>query len=506
MRSLISICLGLFMALSAGAETVVISGESIDYAGKMMAAVTNEDEFSGKRILLASIEISEKGSFTLSFDLKETRRIFLKVNRVEAVMYAEPGHRYDVIFPSDASANIKRFDRTEVELEFVNLSANDLNQLIRNFNADYSDFIAEHYYDFASGEYKHADTWLKTRGDSKTKVDLYKPSEAKDSTIARVQPEFNKYVLQFKKETKQKYSDQGSAFFNDYLNYSIAEIDFLAGMKRENFYRDYFMSRILALNNPAFVNCFKMFYSGFLTRNSTEKQNAIIKAININKSPAEILKLYENDSTCLSSDVRNLALINGLKDLYNDKTYARRSIEKTIQGLVTSNDEIMRIAKNTVTQLQKRREDFQMENFTCLDAKMDKWILEEHHGHSVYLLFFATWSPTSLKEMQVMQKWHEKYGKFIEFVAVCMDDDYTDYKEFISKNRDFSFEILFGNADPLIAEKVMVFSIPEAVLLSEQGRTVYAHTRKPTEGIQTDFEKIMLTMKQNGTGPKTWKD
>jgi thiol-disulfide isomerase/thioredoxin len=506
MRSILVSFLLLFSALLLKAEPVVITGTASDYAGKRIAVLICEDEFSGKRMIAHQAQISEQGMFSLTFDLRETRRIFLHISRVEAVMYAEPGHSYEVIFPADASASVKRFDKTEVELDFINLPENDINSLIRNFNADYSEFIATHYFDFAAGEYAHADAWLKTRGDSKTKVDLYKPSSETDTTAKKIPLQFNRYVLEFKNQISEKYGKSQSSFLNDYIEYSMAEIDVLAGMKRELFYREYLMSRQLPLQNPAFVNAFTLFYGRFLTRHPTEKQNAIIRAINVNKNPDEIIGMFENDSTCLSSEVRKLALISGLKELYNDKTYNRKSIEKTLQNIQSENKEILLIARNTALQLQKRREDFPVENFTCIDGKQDKWELSDHTGHNVYLLFFATWSPNSLKELQVMQKWHEKYGRHIEFVGICMDDDFETFKEFISSNREIKFDLLFGNADPLIAEKALVYAIPEAVMLNEEGRTVYAHTRKPSEGIQMDFDKIMLLMQQNPNGPKTWKN
>ena len=506
MRSIISIWLFIISASGLQAAAVVIHGEAITYAGKRIAALTSEDEFSGKRILLNYAEVADNGAFTLTFELSEIRRIFLNINRVEAVMYAEPGHSYDIIFPADGTASIKRFDKTEVELEFKSLPADDLNQLIRDFNADFSDFLGNHYYDFAVGEFVHADAWLKSRGDSKTKVDLYKPAVIADTSSSKEQPGFNNYVANFRKEVNDKYQQPRLPFFEDYVNYSLAEIDLLAGMKRVLFYKNYFMSRELPLKNPAFVRSFSLFYHGFLTKNSTEKQNSIVKSTNVNKNPREIIDLFENDSTCVSYDVRTLALVNGMKQLYHDKTFTRRSIEKTLQNVVSDNLEIQLIAKNILASLQKRREDYPVENFTCLNGQMDKWELNDHTGHALYFLFFATWSPTSIKELQVMQKWHEKYGKHIEFIAVSMDDDYDQYKDFMANNRDLKFEILFGSADPLLTEKAMLYAIPEAMMLNNEGRTVYAHTKKPSEGIQIDFDKIMLQMQQGGAGPKTWKN
>jgi thiol-disulfide isomerase/thioredoxin len=506
MRSSLLLLLFSSVLFSAVAGSVTISGHAPDYVGRKAAVVMPEDEFSGKRIVLGMSDVNDQGKFEIKLDLDHTARVFIRINRVEAAMYVQPGMSYEVIFPGDKTASIKRFDRTEVDLDFVNLPADDLNFLIREFNADVSDFIVNHYYDFAVDQYAHVDSWLNTRGDSRTKVDMFKPMNRVDSTQSTVQPEFNQYVVAFKKDVDLKYDATGIEFFDDYVEFSLAEIDVLSGMNRKSFYSKYFMSRVLPLENPAFARTFSLFYHDFLSSRKSEMQSRIVRLVNVEKNPDLLMGLFENDSTCLSPSVRTLAVIQSMKSLYHDKTYQRRAIEKLLLNVTSDDQRLVVIAKNTAGQLQKNREDYMLENFTCINENQDKWELSDHKGHYVYCLFFASWSPTSIKELQIMQKWHEKYGKAIEFVAICMDDDYDSFKKILTEHKDMKFDFLYGNADPLLTEKAMIYAIPEAIMLNEEGRTMYARTRKPSEGIQMDFEKIIAMYKQNGTGPKTWKD
>lgn len=506
MRSSFFFLIFLFSVLSAAAEAVTIRGYAPDYKGGKMAVIMPEDEFSGKRIVMGMSDVNDQGNFEIKFDLNRTARLYLRVNRVEGTMYAQPGMSYEVNFPGDKTASIKRFDKTEVDIGFLNLPDDDLNFLIRRFNADLTNFIVEHYYDFAVDEYTLSDSWLKTRGDTRSRVDMFKPMNRTDSIHHPVQTEFNKYIVEFKILIESRYSRNDIPFFDDYVEFSLAEIDVVSGMNRRKFYADYFMSRVLPLENPAFARTFSLFYNDFLSGHKSETQNKIVRFINVDKNPDLIIGLFENDSTCLSPVVRTLAVIQGMKSLYNDKTYQRRAIEKTLLNITSDDQRLVAIAGNMVGQLQKRREEYKLENFTCINKDQDRWELSEHSGHYVYILFFASWSPASIKELQIMQKWHEKYGKSIEFVAICMDDDFEQFKKMLVEYKDLKFDFLFGNADPLLAEKAMVFAIPEAVMLNEEGRTLYAHTKKPSEGIQVDFEKIITLYRQNGTGPKTWKN
>ncbi len=499
-----SLIISSFLAL---AGEVIIEGKAPESAGKTIAVFIISDYISEKRELMQAVEISANGDFLLNFDVKETRVVLLSITRVEGLIYVEPGKTYHVNFPSEKTAEIKKFDRTQIELGFENLPANDLNVLIRNFNADFISFINKHFYDFAINEYSGSEAYLKAIGAKTQQSDLYKTAGKADSSKHAVENGFSQVLTNFILDISSKYEQYYSiAYFEDYVTYSIAELELMAGKNRIAFYRDYFMSKSLRLQNPAYMRCFDIFYNNFLTNQSKEKQSSIAKAINVERNADLLIAIFEGDSTALSGQVRMLAVIKGLNEIYFNKNYSRGSIEQTLNSLGSDSKELKFVADNVLSELRKCSEGWLLEDFTLVDQNEQKWRLSEHDDVTTYFLFFASWNNTALKEMQIMKNLKEKYGKNVQFVAINMDDDYETFKKYMQNNKEQKFTYLYAAGDPLITEKFNLRTIPHAVMLDDSGHVMFSFTRKPSEGIQMDFDKIVQMSNQKQQGPKTWKD
>jgi len=499
-----------FSGFTAVAEPVLIRGKAIDYAGDRAAVFSVEDYISGKRKLLQVTDIAENGVFSFNLEINETQAIFICIRRMEGLLYAEPGHRYNVVFPPPQSAEFRRFDKTEVALEFIDLDVTDLNIAIRDFNSDYISFVNQHYYDFAAGEYQNSSIYVSSLGNRKDGIDLYKTSGQRDSVPLQILSSFGSVVEDFMDTISIKYEQSAeNEYFADYMRYSLAEIKMLAGMKKKLFYKEYFMSQQLLVRNPAFIKCFELFYHDFLLHANKEQQGEVIKAINVERDPNRLIGIFENDSAALSRQVRTLAVIKGLNDIYFNKTFSKPGIEKTLQNLSENekDPELKKIALNAFEEMKKCKEGWQSEDFILIDDHDDKWTLSDHEGRPIYLMFYASWSAQSVKEMLMMRKWHELYEKDILFVAISMDDSYDQFKKYLSENRDQKFTFLYGGGDPLLPEKFGVRSIPHAIMLDEKGKFMYSLTRKPSEGIQAEFDKVKARAAQNANkGTKTWQD
>ncbi|MBX7050405.1 MAG: TlpA family protein disulfide reductase [Flavobacteriales bacterium] len=489
------------------AQPVVIEGLAKGYEGRKIVAFQIEDYISEKRSVIASSDIAENGLFSLEFKPTTTGAIILSISRTEATIYASPGAHYSIIFPIVSAGTVKKFDKTSVEVSFEGLDTHDINALIRSFNADYAAFIAEHHYDFAAQEYHGSDAWLKSLGEKSNKTDLTKRAGNQDSSavVTQVVP-FREVVTAFVAATHQKYqADYSNDFFQDYVKYSLGELELLSGMNRIAFYHDYFMSQKIQPAHPSYMSCFHAYYHHFLTQRKKELQSAIIKAVNQERDPMKIVSLFEGDSTCLGTEVRTLAVIKGLHDIYYDKTFTKYSVEKTLMNFPAAQTELKTISRHVLDELRQCQEGWILQDFTLPDEAGDKWHLAEHLGSPVYMVFFASWSSSALKELQIMQNLYEKYGKQILFVAICMDDDYQAFKEYIVEHKDQKFTFLYGGGAPMLSYDCEVRSIPHALMLDSEGKVMYAFTRKPSEGIQLDLEKIVAVMKQSTQGPKTWK-
>ncbi len=507
MLSRLLLIIVLFVQLAAKAQQCTIRGEAKGYEGRKIAVVALEDELSAKRIVLAQGDIDEQGVFQIQCNPIVTRRVYLHVQRVEAPLYVQAGGEYNVIFPTVGKSDYKRFDNTEVNLAFVNLPADDINLDILKFNADYAAFVDNHLYDFAADEYRGSEVYLQHLGEKRNAVDLYTQQHQKDTLIKETEKNFQRLVVQFDDSVARAGNASGdSDFVQAYKRFSIAELHLLAGMKRSVFYERYFMSIIPQLNNPAFGSCFKLFSRNMLVGQKAQVQSAIVKAINVDRDLNRLSEALANQSELLSDRLRKLAALYGLKEVYNNKSFDRASIEILLEKVKTGDILIDAVADAVLFQLRKCRAGWQMQEAVFTDESQEKWSLTNADGLPVYVLFFATWSPSSLKEIQVMERWQEKFKGRIQFVGVCMDDDYGNYREFLEEHLKLPLKLLYGNAEPFITEKFNVKSIPHQIMLDAQQRVVSDVCPAPSDTFFEAFVNRIVSSDLNRQGPKTWRD
>ncbi len=501
------ICLLFLLPIYMCAQVCIVRGTAKGYEDKILAVVGLEDELSGKRSVLGQCEIDNQGNFEIQFSPVFTRRVYLHIQRIEAPIYVQPGSSFEVVFPLPDKADFRRFDNTEVELEFVNTATSELNQEIRKFNLDFTRFISEHFYDFAADEYRGSKEYLKYLGEKKQKVDLYNQSGAIDSIPFESTKNFERFVLLFDDSVSlHNSSTQVDSFLQTYKRYSIAELYLLSGMNRKQFYETYFMSITPPIHNPAFVGCFKLFTHNILIGKKAATQTAIIRSVNIDRDLEMLSNALAPETEIVSDRLRKLACLNGLKEVYSNKSFDRSSINLLLSKVRSDDSLIVKTARAVSGQLEHCRAGSKIEPVVFTDEGQEKWTLDDSDGMPLYMLFFSTWSPTSLKEIQVLDRWQTKFKGRIQFVAVCMDDDYSNYRKFLEGNLKLPLKLLFGNAEPFVHEKFNVKSIPHAVLLDPEQRVAADVCPLPSE---PSFESFMIRMSPapaKKQGMKTWKD
>ncbi|MFN0032535.1 MAG: TlpA family protein disulfide reductase [Flavobacteriales bacterium] len=473
------------------------------HAGRLVAAFVVNDYISGKRELVAETRIADNGTFKLAFDITQTSEVQIVVLHMQGSMYAKPGNTYDILLPGEAQSDFKRLDKTEMQINFGLLPDDDLNNIIRSFNTDYYAFVNEHYYDFATGEAKNAPEFV-----SKKEVDMIGHSAKSDSLKLRSLSNFSELVTAYMDSTHQKYDRyQANDFFKQYMRYSLAEIELAAGLNRKLFYREYFMSQSVLLNNPAYMRVFKTFYHDVFTSQTKERNSQIVKYVNAQHDAAMLVELFATDSTMLSESIRKMVVIRGLKEVYYHKEFLRSAVEKTLRKMAESEAEsdAGKVAANTLYSLQKNKEGWEQEDFVLLDTQNEKWQLAEHSGIPVYILFFADWSAPSLKEMLMLEKLADNYATDVLLVAINMDADYNMLKKYMYDHPNSKLTLLYGYDNIKLKENFDLKSVPHAVMLSPEQKVMQGYTQLPSQGIQLQFAKLKEQASKGGQGPKTWE-
>ncbi len=504
MHKIIFILSIALIALQTQAQNVQITGTAKSYAGKKIVLFATADYISSERKVMQVAQIDDSGAFTFAINAEETMVLDLVINNVEGKIYAEPGHNYTIAIPSFEEAQLRRFDKTPVDINFQNLPEDDLNNILAAFNTDFYTFLNDHYYDFAVGDFQSSGVVRSKLEKHGGKTGIV-PAATKDSIT--VISNFGNLVNEFFNTTNLKYGKYyKNLFFKDYVQYAFAEIELVSGKSGKLFYREFFDRKPILFQNPSYMRTFDIFYTKFLVNHLADKQKAIDKTINVDESVFNLIECMKSDSLALDERVRTLAILKNLKDSYFTKTFSSNSILRAVNSFSEkSTDPIFKdITAYLVKSFTKNKEFWAPDDFTLIDLENEKWTLFDNRGWPIYLFFFTSWSPNSQKELLMLQKLHETYGKDIQVVAINMDNNTDTYLKYVETHRDQKFTFLYGPTDPLLREKFNLRAVPYAIMLDAEGKVMYNYTKRPSEGVQADFEKIKQQSKQSGQGPKSW--
>lgn len=107
-------------------------------------------------------------------------------------------------------------------------------------------------------------------------------------------------------------------------------------------------------------------------------------------------------------------------------------------------------------------------NFTYLDGTQSN--LAKLQGKPVFLNFWATWCPPCVGEMPHFETLYPKYKDKITFIAVSVDDNAADAKQFVVQ-RNFSFPVAHADAQDIM-QKYNIPGIPASYLLDADGKII----------------------------------
>lgn len=501
------VCIGLFMSMNSIAQTQV-SGTLRNYANQVLYVYETLDEVSNLRKEVTNVRLNDAGNFSIELTNKEIQRYHFIIKNAEATFYAHPGRTYTLLtFPDANNSSFQRFDKAMVDLVWQRLPEDDCNKLIPAFNADLAQFLDDHFYDFAVDQYKGSEA-VKARISKGRGSDLVNKTGV-DTTKSQVvdHDPFVNWVEKFRLETADKYEvGFSNLFFSDYYRYSIAELELMAGKSKKELYNEYFMSQPVQPSHPAYMKFFLAYYDRVLDGRNTFYKDQILRIVNAEQDPSRLVTLLMEDSVFLSQNVGQLAVLNGLKTLFSNPNFSKIALKncmvrmQELENCKLYSD----VSKNVIYQLEKCKAGYEVPDLECLNLELDKVNLYDEVKGYTYIFFFADWCSSCKKEMLLMQKLQAEYGRDITFIAISVDETMDDMKSHIVSNKAQDFVFLFAGNNAELREAFNLRAIPHAVLLDPDGRYIYDYTRKPSEGINLDFNKIVKMLHEPKNG-NTWQ-
>lgn len=440
------------------AQTTTVSGIVYGGSGQVIRLIAYEDFISQKVITLGSVEIGKDSSFSLEFDMKETRQAFLDINYQRSEIFVKPGESYQLEVKYDeADQLVSYFDQRDLAYRFVNSDSTELNRLIWKFNGIYNRFIDENF-----------DQIYVVHDKSR--------------------------VNGFREELAARFADIDDGYFRDYISYKLADVEQFARLKSKTGLGDaYFKGKPVLYNNVEYTFFFNEFFEKFLvTSPSVITISDLIIAVNDEASIEAIDTAIAKLPYLKEDNFRELVMIHGLKGLAYNGTFKKPAVLKMIREIGTNTIDPMhkKICDNllvTITRLTPGHPapDLNLISIAGMDFK-----LKNIKGKPILLNFFRSAQPGTQASFDQLAELFNVYRSGLEVISISIDNDPKAYLKLAnSGNYQWTFAH-FGN-DPNIYDLYNIRSLPLYVLIDVEGNIVACPAPPPGDKLERAVIKVI---------------
>lgn len=447
-------------------QTVNISGVGIGSEGKTINIMKYADQLSNIPEKIASTRIDKDGNYRISFELKTVILCIFQIDYFKSELFIEPGKTYKInIIP--VLANILD-DKVNPYLNLTNLNAeiqkpdsNDINLLIDKLKTEYQQFIFTNFERFF---------------------------QKRDKTL----------LDSFKTEINKKFPGINQQYFNDYLEYKIADMELMSKLESDaDIITKYFTNKPILYENVKYMFLFNQLFNKYiLTKSTAIKTDSLQKIISDKTQYTAFMNLLSRDKILSDTNLRELVALKQLSDLY----HGPQSIVHNPQSIISLLNsfaknckvaEHRKIADNLIKVLTKLQPGSKAPEFLLIDNKGDELNLAKFNGKPIYLNFCKTAYPACHKEFAIMQTLYEKYREKIEFISINTDKEVIHFEKFLKTNPDYKWYFAYFADNWDLLENYEVKTYPLFILIDKEGKIIQCPALKPSENIEPLIYKLI---------------
>ncbi len=442
-----------------------INGSIPNAGGKKIRIYTNTNLISSQEIKILEDSVYKDNSFNIKLKLEpqQVLQIYFAVERLKSnIFFIEAGKSYNLDFDTANFHNQEYIISPLIpnnELVFnLKNDTNELNFLIKSYNHILDSFTIFHLPEI-----------IKSRDKEK--------------------------INSFINFVQTKYQKIKHTYFQNYLNYTIAHLQFVSRIENmQELYNTYIHEKPFLYNHPAYMDFFNDFYNSFIYQYS---QKIPLKDLdlNISQNPNSFALLDSLGKEPLLKDevVREMVLIKNLTQMYYNHLYSNYGVTEVMKQIM--NNTKFAQHKHIVSILLKEMEESSLpRKAPLLNIRKDdlsKLDLNNFLGQYTYILFFTTWCNSCLCEFLVLQKIYNTYNNDMFFLAISMDVNFHNFHQFIEANQyEWEFANFAKNFDIEDEWKVRIF--PQAFMLDAQGHIINENAPLPSENLDRYLKHLLL--------------
>jgi len=484
---------------------IQIEGTAPSFSGKTLTLQAELNFITHERVTLGSTSVAEDGKFKISLtttDLSEKVHVFyLRSGNWEGVFYAHKNGQYQIEIPVISKDLAVKFDRSEMPVIWKS-GSDSLHWLTLKFYQSLHEFIDEHYYDFAVEQFQgHEEQRVKIK---KAKVDIA-PQQPISRDSLHVVP-FRHWVDIFSDTVMTQYAlpFRKDEFLRQLRQYSIVKLQLIAAYPKMQLIRQHFNQEIFPLEHPAYIEAATLCFDNYLNegpQNFIDQNKTFINQVQIDSLMQSLSekKFFPNPS------IPYLATLIYLKDQNGRQKISNTLWFEWLNALCQIPSSIQNSALHLLKNRQQCKKSWSCPDIQCVNSAYKAKQLSDFRGQLTYVLFFATWNSSSMKELQAIEGLANNFKQYVNFIAICMDDDMSGYLDYTHSHRKTKTILLYAGNHPEIREQFCLSSIPHALLLTPKGLYINDYTRLPSEAVGVQIEKwLQQNGPENNNG--TWKE
>ncbi len=457
MRRSLLLLLFTFSIGSLLGQSVIISGQAADYAGKILIFYTFPEPISHIQKRLAETKIGSDGSFNLTFVTNQPVEIYTDLEKFRGTMVVEPGTHYQISLPAYSPRTVQEsaspyFEPALYWLGIKGVKASDLNSRIRAFLTDYNKELYTHTLDIYQ----------------RKSVDTLK------SILNRLE---------------KAYPSEGENYLTTLKAYSYGELEFSTNQSdKDRIIQKYFARKEVSLTHPAYQHLFNLLFTDYLNYKAQDirQKGFIAQALRGNFSGF----VNQLITSGFRRDIAELVAVKSFYDGYYSNKLDKKSMLKGLNEAADSS--IYLPLKQTLPDIIKKITSLQeggMAPALSLKNQAGTTTLLRSKGKFIYLAFFRSDSKSCRSELDSLVSIEKKLNTILSIVPVSMDQNFEDAIKFW-KGKKYPWELSGASNLEKVRADFLIKSLPAFYLISPEQKFLLSPALPPSHNFEAVFLKI----------------
>ena len=468
---------------------VEFRGTSDNAAGKHIELVGYQDMLSGSEVLLDQCVVDDTGGFNLRCYVNYPRLVFLQVENYSQSLYIQPGHTYNVYIPTfdwniDETRNVF-LDPVALPLEFMGVDSGELNMRVMLFDELVDSFVLAN----------------QPRLDYKLKPDR------------KAVRELQSQVTALQANLKNRWGED--LFFDRYVTFQMAQMRLTMHLdSRKRLFQQFVSTDPILYHDENYMTFFFSLFDHAVS-GGTKKipLGRMLKWVE-NGDKERYFDSLGLDPMLENEQVRELVVVQALKESYYDSRYDRGGVRKMMLRIASESKfgEHRELARKLAEGMSDRSTSntgdpvAAVSPFCLPDVEKENVCIDNLRGKWVYMAFVRVGDPNSLKEIETMAFFRDSlrvHHPEVELVGVSCDREFQKMYHFLKNSKRgsrYGWTWLHFDGRYDLLRRFGIVSYPSFVLLDPQGHVYYDYTPAPGSGIlmHGPWEKKEIDMNSGG--------